>query len=542
MSFRGFGVGSALVLGLLVMTLGLSLAAASTTHLQVLSTGESQSVCEDAAQSVVAMACERVTREPGFKGSLEFQGAQLSFDPVQAQRWGIPVSINNYGQSGSVTTPSKLLVARDSFYLVGRCEQRGQSRTVEAIYNVPPFPYAIAAEQSINGINGLLVGSVESGSESNLGALLPSHLASNSSDPKAVQLGPQSLVKGDVQACGQIELDPHAVVEGLLKPGHSRLTLPKYPLRDFDPQKKGFTSQSLPANFAGSMNLNGASRGSGPCRIQGDLKLDGGLLYVDGDLTIDGNLSGQGAVVTTGALRVGHQTRFGAQDGMAILTGGLLEIQGQNRESSQIRGMIYSEGGLRASQVSLWGGLVAADGEVQLDNCAVVESRALQDIKVDLSQTTQGTSASTMYLSPGGSSSGQWEMSRTRPAAPPFFTVQLSIENGAYQAFLVTMNDTTSPPTISNFSAFRAQGPTLLALIADFNHQVATKIAQVPGPNALGIYCNLTESGLAGFYGGTPQNPPSSGTTTTHSHQYDFGPSQFLSLRDRASLVLWKEN
>lgn len=536
MSVRGFGVGSALVLGLLVMTLGLSLAAASTTHLQVLSTGESQSVCEDAAQSVVAMACERVTREPGFKGSLEFQGARLSFDPVQAQRWGIPVSINNYGQSGSLTTPSKLLIARDSFYLVGRCEQRGQSRTVEAIYNVPPFPYAIAAEQSINGINGLLVGSVESGAESSLGALLPSHLASNSSDPKAVQLGPQSLVKGDVQACGQIELDPHAVVEGQLKPGHSRLTLPKYPLRDFDPQAKGFTSQSLPANFAGSMNVNGATRGSGPCRIQGDLKLDGGILYVDGDLTIDGNLSGQGAVVTTGALHVGHQTRFGAQDGMAILTGGLLDIQGQNRESSQIRGMIYSEGGLRASQVSLWGGLVAGKGEVQLDNCAVVESQALQEVKVDIRQTTQ-TSTTTIYLAPGGSSSGQYEMTATRPPSPPFMAVQLHIENGQYHAYMVGKYDTT-PETIGSFSAFRVSAPTLLGLIANFNHEVAVRV----GGNGSGIYCNLTESGLAGFYGGTPNNQPTIGTVNTHSHLYDFSPSQFLSLRDRASLVLWKEN
>lgn len=540
MSVRGFGVGSALVLGLLVMTLGLTLAASSSTHLHMLSVAESQSVCEDAAQSVVAMACERVTREPEFAGSLEFQGARLSFDAVQAERWGIPVSINNYGKSGSLVTASGLQIPRDSFYLVANCRARGQSRTAQAIYNIPPFPYAIAADGAIDCLGGLLVGSVTSGRESELDQVLqPSHLASNSDAPQAIKLGPQSLVKGDVQACGQIELDAQAVVEGQLKPGHSRLSLPHYPLRDFDPEAKGFTSQTLPANFAGSMNLTGANRGSGNCRIQGDLKLDGGMLYVDGDLTIDGNLSGQGAVVVTGAMHVGHQTRFGAQDGMAILTGGLLEIQGQDRNASQIRGMIYSEGGLKARQVSLWGGLVAEKGEVKLDNCAVVESQALQDIKVNVSQAT-GESAATFYLSPDGSSVNTYEMSQTLPA-PPYMTVQVSYRNGVYEAYMVGKNDTT-PATLALFSAFRTNGTTLPELIYNFNLEVAHRIQNDQNnPYGLGITCNLTESGLAGYLNQSQTNTGPTGGPV-RSNLYDFSPSQFLSLRERAALVLWKEN
>ncbi len=380
-------LGTTLVVAVLVATLGLIMASASITHLQLMARMHNEATARDLARSALHLAIDRVfTRaEYGTAGeSLEValpgvEGvAVLAFGEPEAELLKLSRSTNNLLGASSVTAADGQTVPAEACYLVaeGRC--RGVTRRVEAILARPPFPYAVASDGPIVSAGGLEVGSRDPADPARL---LPADVLSNAPG-QSVVLGPECTIKGDIRAHGQIQLDPAGgtLVEGQVLPNQDASEVPPLEAASFDP---GATAAPLQAHYTRA-DLTGRLRSSGPVTVAGDLALEGALLYVDGDLTVGGSLTGSGIVVTTGRLTVGAQADVAAADKVALLAQGGIRLQGQGKSGSRLRGLVYTEGPLEATQIRLEGALVAreAQSQVSLRDVAVLRDPAASRVEV----------------------------------------------------------------------------------------------------------------------------------------------------------------
>ncbi|MEW6283337.1 MAG: hypothetical protein AB1758_32310, partial [Candidatus Eremiobacterota bacterium] len=152
---RGLSLGSTLLVACLVVTLGLALSGVSVTHLNLSARATSSSSARDLARSVLALAVERIQGNADFGvtgpatdvdplrvrfGAAPGEGL-LTFDPAEARRLGIPLSVNNLAGGRSLTAPDGQTVPTQSAYLVAVGRSGGLQRRVEAVLHLPPFPY-----------------------------------------------------------------------------------------------------------------------------------------------------------------------------------------------------------------------------------------------------------------------------------------------------------------------------------------------------------------------------------------------------------------
>lgn len=426
---RGIGLGTTLIVVALVATLGFVVVSTSVSHLQVMSRTSNAALADDLARSALNLGLARIYQDRDFGTrtnedrtlTVELPSAPagsqgvLTFDPNRAD---LPLSTNNLNGPGSQIDRAGKMVPSQSVLLVaeGRC--RGVTRHVEAVLHVPPFPYAAASDGPIVSGGGLQVGSLDANTPPGTPVvdLKPATILSNARDPQSIVLGPASTIKGDLLAGGGIQLDPGGGtnVIGQLYPNSDPRAVPRMIASDFDP---GPSAAPLAATY-NQADFTGKLRRDGDMEVASDLHLQGALLYVDGGLTVRGSLNGSGIVVTTGKLRIEGQAEMQGSDKVALLSQGGIELLGKGRASSNLRGVIYSEGGFLARQVRLEGALISNKGdqaarEVLLQDVSLLKDPSASKVTVQDTPAGPSNGQTTLYLDLNGQI-----LSRENPPEP----------------------------------------------------------------------------------------------------------------------------
>lgn len=402
-SQRGLGLAGTLVLAMLVFTLALAISGAGLFHLN-LSTRETQEkIAGELAESAVSKMMERVLEQESRTGNLDY-GTDLTatervefpsapegsyglatFNPSHTDPDGTKIDpcVNNLLSDSSVPATNGTVIPRESLYLAGYGVSGGVERRVEAVVYLPRFPYSIACQGPFRG-SDLLIAGVADDTEVVPGTSIPpelleaGHLVSNStSGNRAVELGGQTRVKGDVKSASGVQLGPSATVDGQLLLHSSPAEIPTINVSQYRP--------TGPDVFQGLLALErGLELGrtayydasSGPLNIVEGLTLDGGFLYVDGDLTISGGVHGKGAVVVTGDLTIDGAGSLGSDNVAAFLAGGDISIHGSGTtpKDSVIEGLVYAGGRASIKDVTLVGTLLSAGtSESYLENSVLLQ-------------------------------------------------------------------------------------------------------------------------------------------------------------------------
>ncbi len=540
MKRRGVGIGTALLVALLVLTLALAVSSLGVTHLQLLSRSGSAHRALDAAQSVVSLATERAIADPEFgltqdralHVDLPSGGtADLSFDGTPQ----VPASVNNIRGTGTVLASDGRRVPLHSVLLVGVGNFGGCRKVVRCLVSLPPFPYAAAADGPISSAGRLVVGEIPASGDT--GQLQPAHLLSNARGPAAVRLGPDSTVHGDVRAAGKITLD-RTVVLGQVKPDQPRELIPRIRLLDFDPKTMGKSYRDLRAALPGepTMRLSGALRHVGNRTLKANVELAGGLVFVDGDLTIEGGLNGQGLVITTGKLKILGQTRVEGEDKLALLSGKKLSLLGSDRVSAQIRGVVYTEGGLEAKRISTRGALVASQGDaVSLEDASLYQDGPLTHVSIVVGSAGGTNQDIYLHATPPTNSglvlcqaSFDYDPAPNIPHAPGWTYDSLSFHplrnaDGSYSGVL------------SSGAGAWSQNVGPAGSIADLVSQLNNLLNSQAGPYQWHVDENHMEELIS----------LSAGTQTVTEPEAPFqvvvDPNELLPLEKRARVLLWQE-
>ncbi|MCE7874574.1 hypothetical protein DYH09_29980 [bacterium CPR1] len=420
---RGVGLANTLVVITIMVTLAFTVASVSFSHLSVSNRLSNAEVARNRAESVVAMAIDRVITDreasnPDFAGTVtlpvpasEPPGSGVAcFDELQAQAQQIPHSTNNITADVSKIGALGRVVPAHGIHVIGVGRCNGVERRVEAVLLIPKFPFSIASSGRITSNGGLKVVSLDDLSLLASGGLAsippdqlnPGDIASNSNDAsQAMNLqGTGIHITGDARAVGGIDYDTGTVVvDGSVLPNSDKTYLPKLNLSDYDPASKpGLVTVS---GNQSNLEVDNWTRSSGDLFVSGGLKLDSGVLYVDGNLSVNGGISGKGAVIVTGSIEVFGGGVQASDNVAAILAGQGLKLQANQADQAQIKGLIYTEGDLSADWVTLGGATVAnasgAGSQVTLNNTDI----AYNESATDFSITVGGGSVSAFPPSPG---------------------------------------------------------------------------------------------------------------------------------------------
>ena len=221
----------------------------------------------------------------------------------------------------------------------------------------------------------------------------PSHIVSNSpasGTDKAVTLGNDTKIAGDVKAAG--EIDPgSAVIQGNLLPGSTEQNLPDITVEGFDPAGESDTyawTGAIPTGATAPV-LVGRSRYDGNLTIN-NLDMAEGLLYVDGDVTITGTVKGKGAIVATGKITVTGSMNTNA-DHAALVAKGDIKIHGNGPNSSKFQGLVYSEGSIDIAKTQIIGAAVSkkSTGTTKLEDVRAISVPELTKIDFEVHATLE---------------------------------------------------------------------------------------------------------------------------------------------------------
>ncbi len=367
MARKGVGLGSTLLVVTIVALLAFALAASSVTHLNLMARDANASLALDRARSAIDLTLAHLYTDINFgqagetvtSSAADGSTGWVTFDSVKATQLGVGPSLSNLSNGTAIVAPDGQTVPVQGVYLQALGEANGVKRRVTAVLAVPPFPYAIATDGPIAVGGRLVVGSLSPGQSPTAptAQLKPADLASNDSQT-AIDLGPNSIVRGSLKAVGGVRVDPSSTVNGRQLTGQAPITVPNMMIDSFDPANLGQSSATLQPNYQ-STTFTGALRRNGNVNIDGDLNLNHALVFVRGDLSITGSVSGDGVLVCSGDLTVGRQATIAATQRVAILAGGSLTLEGNGPASSNVRGLLYAENGISAKQVLVEGAIVA---------------------------------------------------------------------------------------------------------------------------------------------------------------------------------------
>jgi hypothetical protein len=375
---------------LAVLSAGLARLVVVSLHSEVRSQAGLRAV--NLARSAAAQAVAEVLAEQtfGLDGAAEATvivsdergEAWVTFSAERARALGVPYSTNNLDSTVSVEGSEAQTVPAGALRLLALGRSGGVERRIEAVIEIPKFPWAIASGGPVRTDHGVLIGSLPEGVwPPDLDQLLPADILSNDSGAQAVSLGRRTTVLGDVETAGQvIYTDPTVSVAGVVSERIEPIEIPPLRARDYDPSVLGLTSESLDSLVPGpeAFRLTGAARRMGALSLPGGLTLDRANLFVDGDLTVGGTLEGEGVVVVTGNLTVQNYANLVGATNLALLADGQVRLGGQHPGQSKFRGIVYAGRDIEASKMTLVGSLVSAarDGGISLSDMVVVAEKA----------------------------------------------------------------------------------------------------------------------------------------------------------------------
>ena len=386
---------------MLVLVLALCSLAFSQFH--VLQGNSHRQQAENLARSALSRALDKLLTDPTLG---RYAGAGLTpnrpsqpdpaltytahFDDGSPADWmgwvtfdrncGRPYSTNLLYGTTAVQGWRDHTVAPSTVHLVAEGKAGESTSVVEAVVSLPSAP-TLATQGRLLSLGGLTVSSLTGPEQladfvaDRKVARLPADLVSNDGHEDSIQLGPETLIRGDVRTVGKLKLPPvlgtARILGGVFE--SSKVTrLININLDDFDPQAGGraFTElTTLPSN----PTVSGRARYNGILNIVGDLNLSGGLLYVTGDVNISGGIKGKGALVSRGNVQVEAGCNLNAGHSVALLTQGDVSLRGTDKLANSFQGLVYCGGVLRANQITLVGQLQArGTGDSTLNRCDVV--------------------------------------------------------------------------------------------------------------------------------------------------------------------------
>lgn len=396
---RGASLVTALMLGALALTLALTLAGMSFSHLTISTRLSNISQARSLAEAVVSQGIERlVTTEGKAFGpdsplhdlSITFAGAPggtgvLTFDRADAAARGLPFCTNNIKGDTSTAGFAGRLVPAQSVHFVGVGTHNGVTRTVEAIVNFPTYQFALSSKGPVSSEGDLIVAGADepddllpSISEALArGDLLPGHVASNNGGAAALNLdeagGKTIRITGDARAVGSINNPGNrAEIDGDERPNAGAIDLPSIDIGDFNPTRLG-EPQGLPApaDWNDPVSLDGLVKHTGNVTLNGKLNLPsdsrGSVLWVDGDLTLNQGLKGVGAIFATGdiTIRNAGQSNLDSDNVCAIVAGKKLTVEGGGADGAFFQGVVASGDDMKFSGVTVAGAAVV--GVTKLD-------------------------------------------------------------------------------------------------------------------------------------------------------------------------------
>lgn len=412
------------------------------------------------------------------------------------------------------------LVPPHSVHLVAEGNCLGATRRLEAVVSLPPYPYAIASAGPIESDGELLVGSLSeppSGAAITADDLAPAHLASNHPEENSVRLGPKTVVVGDVRSAGGVVLGQGALIKGQTLAYGQPVALPEVPLERYDPELSPSGYQTLPTELADT-TLQGSARADGDLTVYGELNLQQAKLYVNGHLTVRGPISGdglivarQGATIYTGARIAGGQS--------VLLSGDDVQLRGGGPLGSFFYGMVYTEGGFDATDISVVGSFIARgeDAGVKLTNARVLG---------DSGATSWVPSSSHSFHFVPGQQSHEPAVQMAVPTQDSFAIVaRVVLQNGRLE---YQVDDPLSGQTRS-YSSVQPAARAIATSANQMARQMVESGAQGTGRNLVSTARTLEE---------TLQQLAQE---TQESAGQGFDLNQFLSIADRMRVTLWRE-
>jgi hypothetical protein len=396
---RGATIGGYLVAMATFAVFVITMVSVSTHHLHFAAQDYQQQAARNLAESALNQALAEVMTSPGQKFGSRGASTEVvritntaygpgsegvvCFHPLTADREKLPLSMNNFFGTGVRNGAFGRQVPVNTVHLVGVGICGSVRKSIEAIYYVPPFPNSLASAGPVRSRGGLLVAGVKdparfTGNYANTPAdnKAPSHVMSNSADPRAVELGDGAVIQGNVGAVGGIRLAPSVVVSGEVREFMEPQPLPDLDLDAiFAKLNRQHGKDILPNVVSGDYQLAWNAACPGDLHLTGSLDLHQGMLWVGGNLVVDGGITGEGAVYVAGETTVRRGADFRSTDQVALVSRRRIHLDGAGQSSYFFQGLLYSEEDIVASDVTVLGAVIARGlGGLQLDNVNVLNS------------------------------------------------------------------------------------------------------------------------------------------------------------------------
>lgn len=337
-----------------------------------------------AAESAAATAAAQLKMDNAFgrdvkKDRIEikdgdlgpYQTAYVQFDPNSGQ----PYSVNNLSSDAVVPGFRGTPVPAYGAQIIGVGHYGGKDSLFEIILTRPGITHAAASsgklvldghneaaslktqEQLNQMTDGTLVNSATLEEEAR-----NTTVASGGKSGKPLELKGDLTLYGDAISASGIEQDGTVrfLHGGGPRTNDSSVEIPTIDdITVYDPKALAGTTDLNPSYSDATNLFQGRNRCQGDLVINGDLDLDGALLYVTGNLTVNGNIKGEGALVTLGSMTLTGHSSLQADSKVALISKGDLSLTGTDADHSLFSGLIYSEGKVNASRITVVGGLVA---------------------------------------------------------------------------------------------------------------------------------------------------------------------------------------
>lgn len=377
---------------------------------------DQQQVVRNAAESVIHLALAELFEQPDWGKDQKAQLSWKSPEGAEARLTFLPSDPNYCSNRLGLETPgrgSQGPVPPDSVQLIGVARLGEMRVRVLAVYHVPPFPYGVISSAPFRSGGNNLVGSLQPGQDpedllkTNAEDLLqPAAVASQDAGAQAIQLTSSDLVLGDVVTPGGIDA-PAGSYRGKLRAGEKLKAIPSIDIDRFQPPA-GVTDELEAASIASrsdKLNLSSFHHVAGSLSVPNGLTLNSAALYVDGDLDVEGGVTGKGLIVSRGKVSIHGGAQLLSQNQLALLSKGSVSLEGVGQDNN-FRGLVYTEGDLKADRVQIAGVLVANSKQPGVGKIELSDTRLAADASMTFKTnwlSPQSTNFRKNVVGPAGS-------------------------------------------------------------------------------------------------------------------------------------------